>query len=102
MLKAMLELQGHEVFEATDGASGLRLAIELRPEAAFVDIGLPIMDGYELARQIRRQTHQPGRLVAVTGYGMPEDRRRALEAGFDDHVVKPIDPEVVRRMLAAT
>ena len=100
MLRAMLEIQGHEVFEATDGAAGLRMAIEIRPEAAFVDIGLPVIDGYELARQIRRQAHQPGRLIAVTGYGQPEDRRRALEAGFDDHMVKPVDPETISRTLA--
>jgi len=95
----MLEIQGHEVFEATDGAAGLRIALEIRPEAA-VDIGLPVMDGYELARQIRRQAHQPGRLLAVTGYGRPEDHRRALKAGFDDHMVKPVDPETISRTLA--
>ena len=100
MLKTILQLHGHEVLEATDGAAGLRLAIETHPEVALIDLGLPIMDGLELARQIRRQPLQPGRLIAVTGYGQPEDRRRSLEAGFDDHIVKPVDPEQIAAMIA--
>jgi signal transduction histidine kinase len=99
MLKTILQLYGHEVLEATDGAAGLRLAIETHPEVALIDLGLPIMDGLELARQIRRQPLQPGRLIAVTGYGQPEDRRRSLEAGFDDHIVKPVDPVQIAAMI---
>jgi CheY-like chemotaxis protein len=99
MLKTILQLYGHEVLEATDGAAGLRLAIETHPEVALIDLGLPIMDGLELARQIRRQPLQPGRLIAVTGYGQPEDRRRSLEAGFDDHIVKPVDPVQIAEMI---
>jgi CheY-like chemotaxis protein len=101
MLRTLLELQGHEVFEAADGAEGLRLAIQLHPDIALIDLGLPIIDGYEVARQIRRHAHQPRRLIAVTGYGQPEDRRRSLEAGFDEHVVKPVDPASMAHVLDA-
>jgi CheY-like chemotaxis protein len=65
------------------------------------DVGLPIMDGYEVARLIRRHPGMTMRLIALTGYGQPEDRRRALEAGFDDHVVKPIDPARLSETLDA-
>jgi PAS domain S-box-containing protein len=99
MLKILLEHEGHEVFEAVDGTEGVRAASRLRPDLALVDLGLPILDGYEVARFIRRQDHQPQRLVALTGYGQPEDRRRALEAGFDEHLVKPVDPDRLADLL---
>jgi signal transduction histidine kinase len=92
MLQAMLELWGHEVHEAPDGESGLDRARTVRPEIALIDVGLPGLDGYELARQIRASvggTHIF--LVAVTGYGEPDDIRRAKTAGFDSHLVKPVD-----------
>jgi len=99
MLRNLLLLLGHEVHEACDGASGIEEARRLRPDAALIDIGLPGIDGYEVARRIRAEV--PGaRLVAVTGYGQPEDRERALDAGFDVHLVKPIDPEQLQRLLA--
>ena len=91
MLRVLLERQGHEVFEAADGAEGLRMALELRPNLSLIDIGLPIVDGYEVARLIR-ESNESGRLVALTGYGQPEDRQRSLAAGFDDHLVKPVAP----------
>lgn len=96
MLRVLLERQGHEVFEAADGAEGLRMALDLRPDLSFIDIGLPVVDGYELARLIR-ESNETGRLVALTGYGQPEDRQRSLGAGFDDHLVKPVAPS---RLLA--
>ena len=100
MLRNLLHLFGHEVHEACDGATGLAEARRLRPEAALIDVGLPGMDGYEVAGRIRAEV--PGaRLVALTGYGQPEDRERALAAGFDEHLVKPVDPEQLERMLAA-
>lgn len=99
MLKALLKFHGHEVIEAADGAEGLKKATELHPDVAFVDLGLPIMDGYELARQIRRQPHQPARLIAITGYGQPEEHQRSLQAGFDDHLVKPVDPAQIAQVL---
>jgi len=99
MLKILLEHEGHEVFEAVDGTEGVRAASRLRPDLALVDLGLPILDGYEVARFIRRQDYQPQRLVALTGYGQKADRERALSAGFDDHLVKPIDPERLAELL---
>lgn len=89
-LREVLEIEGHEVAVAHDGAQGLRLAREREPEVVFCDIGLPGMDGYEVARALRaderlRSVH----LVALTGYALPEDVSRATEAGFDDHVAKP-------------
>jgi two-component system, sensor histidine kinase len=99
MLRNLLLVLGHEVYEACDGAAGIQEAQRLRPDAALIDIGLPGIDGYEVARRLR--TEVPGaRLVAVTGYGQPEDRERALAAGFDEHVVKPVDPEQLQRLLA--
>ena len=99
MLKALLEQEGHEVYAAADGTEGVRAASRLRPDLALVDLGLPILDGFEVARFIRRQDHQPQRLVALTGYGQAEDRERALRAGFDDHLVKPVDPDRLAELL---
>jgi PAS domain S-box-containing protein len=100
MLRNLLQLFGHDVHEARDGASGVEEARRVRPDAALIDIGLPGIDGYEVARRIRADV--PGaRLVALTGYGQPEDRERALAAGFDVHLVKPVDPEQLQRLLAA-
>ncbi len=100
MLCNLLRLSGHEVHVADDGAAGVEAARVWRPEAALIDIGLPGMDGYEVARRIR-ETVPKARLVAVTGYGQPEDRERALAAGFEAHLVKPVDPEELDRLLAA-
>jgi len=83
---------GHDVRVAADGPSALVAAAEFVPEIVLLDIGLPVMDGYEVARQLRQRTEpRPPRLVAVTGYGQDKDRALALEAGFDDHIVKPVD-----------
>ncbi|HUE30717.1 MAG TPA: MASE1 domain-containing protein [Verrucomicrobiae bacterium] len=99
---AMLEGWGHGVQVAFDGLSALRAAAALAPDVVLSDLGLPGMDGYELARQLRQQ---PGfgriLLVALSGYGREEDKRRALEAGFDHHLVKPPDMDVLRDLLAA-
>ncbi|MBV9190301.1 MAG: response regulator [Betaproteobacteria bacterium] len=100
-LRRMLELGGHHVRTAADGASGLEAVRSAPPEIALIDIGLPEMDGYELARRIRSEFgagRQPY-LVAVTGYGMPDDRKRTLEAGFDLHVVKPVDAALLADVL---
>jgi signal transduction histidine kinase len=100
MLKTWLELEGHHVLEAANGAEGVKILLSERPDVAFVDIGLPIMDGYEVARTIRRQADHATRLVALTGYGQAEDRRRSFDAGFDDFVVKPVDPARLSQILA--
>jgi signal transduction histidine kinase len=93
MLKSALELMGFVVKVAHDGPSALELAASFRPEVGLVDIGLPVMDGYELAERFRESADGPNgmRLVAVTGYGQDADRQRSAEAGFARHLVKPID-----------
>jgi CheY-like chemotaxis protein len=85
-----LRIEGHEVETAFDGPAALAAATRFRPDLALLDVGLPVMDGYELARRLRER--DPGlRLFAVTGYGQPEDRARVAQAGFDAHFVKPVD-----------
>jgi PAS domain S-box-containing protein len=102
-LRMVLEMQDrHEVRVAYDGAAGLAAAREFRPDLALLDIGLPKgMDGYEVARRLRQlpgQERTP--VVALTGFGRTEDRKRSAEAGFIAHLVKPVDPGVLREMLA--
>jgi PAS domain S-box-containing protein len=100
MYGMVLEADGHEVYEAGDGARALDLFHRARPDVAIVDIGLPGMDGYELARRIRSEAEgQQVTLIALTGYGFPEDRERSRAAGFDRHLVKPAAPEDLRREL---
>ncbi len=99
-LRVLLELDGYDVEAAGDGAQGLEIARAKTPAAALIDIGLPGMDGYEVARRLRAMAGPRAYLVALTGYSDPEDRRRAEEAGFDAHVVKPVDPDELTRLLA--
>jgi two-component system, sensor histidine kinase len=101
-LRRMLELDGHRVRVAADGLAGLEAVNADVPEIALIDVGLPRMDGYELARRIRTEIGGPRRpyLVAVTGYGLPEDRTRTREAGFDLHLVKPVDSAELAEVLA--
>ncbi len=102
MLCAWLSLAGHEVREARDGAAGIALAQEFSPEVALVDVGLPDMDGYEVARRLRAHAaSQPVRLIALTGYGQEAHVRRALDAGFDAHLTKPVSLEQLERNLGA-
>jgi two-component system CheB/CheR fusion protein len=97
----LLQLRGHDVRTAHDGPGGLAAADAFRPEVVLLDIGLPGMDGYEVARRLRRRPAGKGTLlVAVTGYGHEDDRRRSREAGFDHHLVKPTDPAAVADLLA--
>src|SRR5258706_8223708 len=99
-LAMLLQLIGHEVEVAFDGADGLAKASNLRPDVVFCDIGLPGMDGYEVARALRAAPEtRSAFLIALTGYGQEDDRRRALEAGYDAHLTKPADLEALRRML---
>ena len=102
MLHAWLEQLGHRVHAAADGAEGLELARTVKPDIALVDIGLPGIDGYQVARTLRETEEcRDTFLVAITGYGRPEDSVRAREAGFDVHLVKPIQPERVARVIRA-
>jgi PAS domain S-box-containing protein len=99
-LRMLLEMAGHEVETSEDGPSGLAKLEAFRPDVALIDLGLPGMDGYAMAREMRgRPETRAIRLVAVTGYGQAEDRRRALAAGFDLHVTKPVDASMLDEML---
>jgi PAS domain S-box-containing protein len=101
-LRLLLGLLGHEVRVAYTGPEGVEAAREWRPDTVVCDIGLPGLDGYGVARELRRgPATARARLLALTGYGHEDDRRRALEAGFDHHLVKPADPEELQRLLAA-
>ena len=101
ILRLALESAGHLVADAADGPSAVDADKRFGPEVALVDIGLPGFDGYEVARRIRAaHGHAPIVLIAVTGYGQPEDRRRAAAAGFDLHVVKPVDIDRLEQLLA--
>src|SRR6185436_12707608 len=97
----LLDLLGHHVRVAHDGRAALDLVKKQAPDFMLVDIGLPGMDGYEIARRIRRQpTLEHVVLVALTGYGRDEDRVEAREAGFDHHLVKPTEPDALQSLLA--
>jgi CheY-like chemotaxis protein len=101
LAQAMLENWGHEVLTASTGAEGIATAVAARPHAALLDVGLPDTSGYEVARRIRAELRDAcPLLVAVTGFGQPEDRARSREAGFDAHLVKPPRPEALRDVLA--
>jgi len=100
-LKMLLELMGHEVRLAHDGASALATAAAEPPDVIFLDIGMPGMTGYDVARSVRGELGLVGTfVVALSGYGTSLDRRRSLEAGFDEHAVKPIEPEQIEALLA--
>ena len=100
MLHLMLTLHGHEVAVASDGVVAVSIASSLKPQIAFLDIGMPRMDGYDAARRIREALGPRVILVALTGWGQDEDKRRSREAGFDHHLTKPPDPEVLERLIA--
>jgi CheY-like chemotaxis protein len=99
-MNELLSVLGHRVELADDGLSGIAKAAAWHPDLALIDIGLPGCDGYEVARRVRAEAngHTPW-LVAMTGYGQPDDRRRALEAGFDRHLVKPVSFEALLSVL---
>jgi len=96
----LLECYGHEVAVAYSGQDGVQTAEHYQPDVVLCDIGLPGLDGYEVARQLRdNPVTAKARLIAVTAYGRDEDRRRSHEAGFEQHLVKPVDPDALRRLL---
>jgi two-component system CheB/CheR fusion protein len=101
-LALLVTLNGHTVSSASNGTVALELARRQPPDVAFLDIGLPDIDGYEIARRLLK-LGCPRRplLVAVTGYGQPGDRARSRAAGFDLHLIKPVDPSVLESILRA-
>lgn len=101
-LAEAITMLGHEVRVAHDGPQALAVAGIFGPDIALVDIGLPVMDGHEVARRLQALPRAPRRLIAVTGYGTAADRRAALDAGFDDHVAKPLDLARLAAILTAT
>ena len=100
MMRVMLRLKGHDVRIARDGVIAVDIARAFVPHVAFLDIGMPRMDGYEAARQIRLLQGKTVLLVALTGWGQDEDRERSLEAGFDHHLTKPPEPDVLDDLIA--
>ncbi len=102
ILESLAELLadvGYRVHTAEDGIAGVQLILSVRPSVALIDIGLPGLDGYQVAERVRAAGGDPIFLVALTGYGQPEDRQRALAAGFDGHLTKPIDLEAVEAVV---
>src|SRR5262249_34731442 len=100
-LATVLRLRGHEVYSAPNGAIALETAVRHMPEVALLDIGMPLLDGYEVARRIRAEEWGKAiTLVALTGWGQESDRRRSQEAGFDTHLVKPLDLGKLTALLA--
>jgi len=100
VLRTLLELLGHEVQTAADGVEGVAKALAFQPQMALIDIGLPRLDGYEVARRLRAALGNRVILIAQTGYGQPQDRRQSAEAGFNAHLVKPIHLEDLRYWLS--
>jgi CheY-like chemotaxis protein len=98
----LLTLAGFQVEHADDGQEGVRKALAWQPAAAVVDIGLPLLDGYEVARCLRKALDDRILLIAVTGYGRPEDQDLAFAAGFDHHLTKPANPDELVRLLHAS
>jgi CheY-like chemotaxis protein len=95
----LLEWSGHQVEAAGDGAAGVQKALAWRPEVAVVDVGLPLLDGFGVARQVRAALGGQVRLIALTAYCGDSWRAAAAAAGFDFHLVKPTDPEVILRLV---
>jgi CheY-like chemotaxis protein len=99
-LHVLLRSLGHETRVAHDGMAALDIAREFRPDVILLDIGMPGLDGYEVARRLRAMNHgETFRIVAITGWGQEADRTRSKEAGFDLHLVKPVDPGVLVSVL---
>jgi CheY-like chemotaxis protein len=99
-LVTLLGLLGHRVDAVEDGRRGVEAALAIRPEVALIDINMPGIDGYEVARQVRKALGGDVLLVAMTGSGQPDDRLRAAEAGFDAHLLKPVELALLQKLLA--
>jgi CheY-like chemotaxis protein len=100
MLSLMLGMKGHDVRVASNGEEAVAIGVEFEPHIAFLDIGMPRVDGFEVARRLRAQFGRNVMLIALTGWGQDEDKRRSQDAGFDRHLTKPPDPDVLDRLIA--
>src|SRR5262249_34152547 len=101
-LRAWLELSGHEIHEAADGTTAVEMALSLRPDLMLVDIGLPGFNGYEVASRIRSsEIGGITTIIALSGYGESQHQIRARRAGFDDYIVKPVDPDRLNQLIAS-
>lgn len=101
MIALVVESAGHEVRKAFDGSSAMSTALSYRPDVMLLDVGLPGLNGIEVARELRRRPEMVAtRIIAITGWGQTDDRRRTAEAGFDAHLTKPTDPETLQRLLS--
>jgi len=101
-LQLLLRVWGHDVEAAEDGWAGVKKALEWRPELALVDIGLPRLDGLQVARKVREALGDQITLIALTAYSQPEDRRRAFQAGFDHFMSKPADLDELQRLVTGS
>ncbi len=99
-LSMLLQAMGHETAEAHDGPEALDVARTFRPELVLLDIGLPTLGGYEVARRLRDELGEACELVAITGWSAEEDREKTTDAGFAHHLVKPVDADTLRKLLA--
>jgi CheY-like chemotaxis protein len=101
VMEMLLSLWGHDVAVALDGRAALDVAAAFAPDVVLLDIGLPHLDGYEVARRLRRDPRLRGAVVvSVSGYAEPADRQRSRQAGCDAHLVKPVDPDMLQVLLA--
>ncbi|WP_165231640.1 response regulator [Aquisphaera insulae] len=98
-LARLLQLMGYEVHTVFDGHDGLRAARAIAPHAILLDIGLPNMDGYQVARALREEGFDETMIIAVSGYGQEEDRQRSRQAGMDHHVTKPVDVKTIASLI---
>ena len=99
-LTMLLKLWGHDVMQAYDGETAIAIVPDFDPDIVLIEIGMPEMDGYELARRLSGQSRRsPMHIIAVTVYGQPQDVRRAYEAGFDCHLLKPVEETTLRAVL---
>jgi len=99
-LARLLRILGHEVEVVYDGRKGIEIARSFRPEVVLLDIGLPNLDGYQVARTLREEGFHDTIIIAVSGYGQEEDRKRSREAGMDHHLTKPVDLKTISELIS--
>ena len=99
-LGRLLTILGHEVEVVCDGRRGIEIARSYRPEVVLLDIGLPLLDGYQVARTLREEGFHDTIIIAVSGYGQEEDRERSREAGMDHHLTKPVDVQTLSALIS--